>query len=307
MTADKRFLGQPKDFWAHIRSISERAHYSVRGQDRVKAPAIADIVKAFKDLGLRTDHVTVNDKPTGYGKLIEAYFQYRANVLNEYVKVRLMDAKRAKRVFDTLCAQHKPAGCDIPMNKQKGKKRKPNYLQAIINILIRVNCGNLKANLTPRSLTTITRDGKPVRTLARWIDGAFPDTVNPIAVWEVKEHYHTTTFGSRVSGAIYETLLDGMELEELRVNEGVDVKHYLMVDAYQNWWGKGRSYLCRIIDMLHMGLLDEALFGYEVVERMPVIVKEWLTIYNDREVGKPIGAVDPGTKPAGAGNEPKPK
>jgi hypothetical protein len=143
--------------------------------------------------------------------------------------------------------------------------------------------------------------------LARWIDGAFPDTVNPIAVWEVKEHYHTTTFGSRVSGAIYETLLDGMELEELRVNEGVDVKHYLMVDAYQNWWGKGRSYLCRIIDMLHMGLLDEALFGYEVVERMPVIVKEWLTIYNDREVGKPIGAVDPGTKPAGAGNEPKPK
>ena len=29
------------------------------------------------------------------------------------------------------------------------------------------------------------------------------DTVNPIAVWEVKEHYHTTTFGSAASlGAI---------------------------------------------------------------------------------------------------------
>ncbi|HVT90705.1 MAG TPA: hypothetical protein VHD56_17755 [Tepidisphaeraceae bacterium] len=79
--------------------------------------------------------------------------------------------------------------------------------------------------------------------------------VNPIAVWEVKEHYHTTTFGSRVSGAIYETLLDGMELDELRENEGVDVKHYLMVNTYKTWWEDGRSYICRIIDMLHVGLL----------------------------------------------------
>lgn len=38
----------------------------------------------------------------------------------------------------------------------------------------------------------------------------------------------------------------------------------------------GRSYLCRIVDMLHMGYVDEVLFGYEVVERMPNIVKEWV-------------------------------
>jgi hypothetical protein len=33
--------------------------------------------------------------------------------------------------------------------------------------------------------------------------------------------------------------------------------------------------LCRILDMLHMGYVDEVLFGYEVVERLPSIVKEW--------------------------------
>ncbi len=219
-----------------------------------------------------------------------------------------MNAAQAKKVFAGLCAKYKPDSCDIPMNKQSGDKKAPNYLQAIINILIRANCEGLKANLTPRSLTTITRDAKPLRTLARWIDGAFPDTVNPIAVWEVKEHYHTTTFGSRVSGAIYETLLDGMELEELRVSEKVDVKHYLMIDAYKTWWEDGRSYLCRIIDMLHMGLLDEALFGYEVVEVMPGIVKQWVKVYKDREAKKKSSsAVNPGTKPAGAGREPKPK
>lgn len=273
----------------------------------MKVPSVSDIVKVLGVLDLKTDHVAINGTATDYGDLLVAYFAHRARVLNEFVKPRLMDATRAKRVFDELCEEHEPDACDIPMNKQGGDKKAPNYLQGIINILIRANCGSLKCDLTPRSLTTVTRDGKPLRTLARWVDGAFPDTVNPIAVWEVKEHYHTTSFGSRVSGAIYETLLDGLELEELRVTERVDVKHYLMVDAYKTWWADGRSYLCRIVDMLHMGLLDEALFGYEVVERMPTIVKQWVTVYRDREAKKQSAAVEPGTSPAGAGHEPKPK
>jgi hypothetical protein len=115
-----------------------------------------------------------------------------------------------------------------------------------------------------------------LRTLARRVDGAFPKTVNPVAVWEIKEYYHTTTFGSRVADGVYETLLDGMELEELREHEAVEVKHYLIVDAHYTWWDCGRSYLCRIIDMLHMGYVDEVLFGREVVERLPGLVKEWV-------------------------------
>lgn len=70
----------------------------------------------------------------------------------------------------------------------------------------------------------------PLRTLARRVDGAFPCAINPIAVWEIKEYYHTTTFGSRVADGVYETLLDGLELEELRTSEGIDVKHYLILD-----------------------------------------------------------------------------
>ncbi|MGD0390115.1 MAG: hypothetical protein ABSC42_14300 [Tepidisphaeraceae bacterium] len=307
MIADKRFLNQPKDFWAHIRSISEGFGYTERGQGTVKVPSISDIVEVLGALGLRTDHLAVNGKATRFSEFLVAYFEHRATVLNDFVRRRLMDAAKAKKVFDALHRKHRPDARDIPMNKQSGDKKTPNYLQGIINILIRANCAGLKCNLTPRSLTTVTRDGKPLRTLARWIDGAFPDTVNPIAVWEVKEHYHTTTFGSRVSGAIYETLLDGMELDELRVNEGIEVKHYLMVDAYKTWWEDGRSYLCRIVDMLHMGLIDEALFGFEVVERTPAIVKQWVRIYKDREAKKPIIARQDGKMPAGGGNEPKPK
>ena len=32
-----------------------------------------------------------------------------------------------------------------------------------------------------------------------------------MALWEIKEYYYTTTFGSRVADGVYETLLDGLE------------------------------------------------------------------------------------------------
>jgi hypothetical protein len=50
-----------------------------------------------------------------------------------------------------------------------------------------------------------------------------------------------------------------------------------MIDDYYTWWTLGRSYLCRICDILHMGLLTEALFGKEVVDRLPILVNEWST------------------------------
>ena len=41
----------------------------------------------------------------------------------------------------------------------------------------------------------------------------------------------------------------------------------------------GRSYLCRMIDMLHMGFVDEVVFGREVLTRLPELVAEWLQTY----------------------------
>lgn len=151
-------------------------------------------------------------------------------------------------------------------------------------MLIEAYAEGLPCDYDPRQLTTVTRNGIPVQTLARRVDGAFPSPVNPIAIWEIKEYYYTTTFGSRVADGVYESLLDGMELGELREHEGIDVKHYLIIDSHYTWWECGRSYLCRIVDMLHMGYLDEVLFGYEVVTRLPTLVKEWTSTYEDSDI-----------------------
>ncbi len=99
--------------------------------------------------------------------------------------------------------------------------------------------------------------------------------MDPVAIWEVKEHYHTKTFGSRVAAAVYETLLDGAELKGIR-ETGVKVYHCLIIDGFGTWWEMGKSYLCRIVDSLNMGYLDEAIFGREIKERLPSLAQEWV-------------------------------
>lgn len=77
-----------------------------------------------------------------------------------------------------------------------------------------------------------------------------------------------------------------------------------MVDSHFTWWECGRSYLCRIVDMLHMGYVDEVLFGREVVERLPVVVKGWVAELEKRNtVASALGRA----KIPGQGAEPKPE
>ena len=172
------------------------------------------------------------------------------------------------------------------MNKQKGTKKAEAFFTCVINMIIDRYTKDYGFNPNPHSLTTVTQGDQPLRTLARRLDGAFPKIVNPIAVWEIKEYYYTTTFGSRVADGVYETLLDGMEIEELRDSEKITVKHYLFADSHFTWWACGQSYLCRIIDMLHMGYVDEVLFGREVVQELPRIVGEWTTVARQKGLRK---------------------
>ncbi len=275
----ERFLKKPKSFWASVRSLSQKIGYS-KG-DTIIVPSVQRMATAFDDLGLDPSRIMVGDEPTQLAKELVNYFMERARMLVHHVEPRLMDAAEARALFEQLREELNPT-CPIPMNKQKGDKRAEAYLTGLVNMMVERYLEGLPCNYDPRELTTVTRGGAPLRTLARRVDGAFPSAVNPIAVWEIKEYYYTTTFGSRVADGVYETLLDGMEIEELREHERIDVKHYLMTDARSTWWQSGKAYLCRMFDMLHMGYVDEILFGREVVEEMPRIVSEWVQLYRER-------------------------
>jgi hypothetical protein len=300
MLPNSDFVGLPKAFWANIRTISQEVGYTIKptrqkgvtGQaGPIKVPSELEIKSALESINLTAKHLIGNNgRATSLGKQVGAYYEYRADLLNRVVEPLLMDATRAEQLYFKLQTELK-SGATVPMNKESKEKKKPAYFTGIINMLIDSSIEDLPCNYNPQELTTVTRNREPFRTLARRIDGAFPGPVDPLAVWEIKEYYYTTTFGSRVADGVYETLLDGMELEELDdalrelatlADRPTHIQHLLMVDAHYTWWIKGRSYLCRIVDMLNMGYVDEVLFGEEVATRLPEIARDWVEVYRTR-------------------------
>ncbi len=281
MKADARFLGLPNHFWANVRTISQEVGYTEKGTKSIKIPTLEIIQKKFDALGLKTTHIVeTTGKMTDFGQLLISYFEYRANILNNKIRHYLMNKEEAESLFESIKYNLNPK-CPMPKNKQKGEKQNFAFFTCIVNMLIEENIGNSPCNYDPKSLTTLTHDGMPFRTLSRRVDGAFPSVINPIAIWEIKEYYYTTTFGSRVADGVYETLLDGMELESARGDSHPGIQHVLFIDDYFTWWDCGRSYLCRIIDMLHMGYVGEVVFGKEVLSRLPLMAREWKEIYQN--------------------------
>lgn len=268
----EEFRKQPPEFWALVKLASMGLGYSERGTGRLKrysAVAIREQLEA-RDLD-----------PSGHDATIEraaAYSEARAELLEGVVEPNLMDRDAAAALFEEVRERVNPPDYLLTMNKQKKEKRHHAYLACIVNMLtyegLCKRFGRAEFDHNPRGPLTFARDGMPLRTLFRWMDGAYPNVNHPHAAWEIKEYYGTTTFGSRVADGVYETALDGYELNDLR-DRGVEVEHFLFLDDHWTWWKMGRSYLCRIVDMLHADLLDGVFFGKEVVTEWPPIVAGW--------------------------------
>lgn len=271
MQSATAFSDLPISFWAHVKFLSERLGYSQRtprGQPkRLRRYTPSEIRTCFEGEGLALDSQITPE-------ILRDYLNHRSDLLEVQVEPNLMTRDQARAEFERLRAELNPS-CSLPMNKQKKDKRHHAYLVGIINMLTEHALAGKPFVDEPRGLIVVTQNNRLLRTFSRWMDGAYPALTDPEAVWEVKEYYGTTTFGSRVADGVYESMLDGYEFAELQHTEQRRVLHYLIVDDHFTWWDCGRSYLCRIIDMLHVGLVDEVLFGREVLTRWPEIVRTW--------------------------------
>lgn len=267
MKPNNNFLAKPSEFWALVKYASEALGYSDRKRKTLKSYKIKELEKLGKE----------NNLDQAISSQVFEYMNYRSQIISNEVKPNLMNRDEAEKVFDELLSKYKP-NCTLPMNKQKKEKKHYSYFTCIINILTEhyLKKRGMDFDDNPGKLATIfDKHGKLIQTLSRRIDGAFPNLRNPKAIWEIKEYYGTTTFGSRVADGVYETQLDGYEIMEASKKTSERIKHYLFVDDKFTWWDKGRSYLCRLIDIVHIGLVDEVIFGKEVFERWPDIMQEW--------------------------------
>ena len=281
MFADPKFSRLDADFWALIKLVSEELGYTSKGPNgsiaRVFSPyEIDDICRKMR--------TNISDE---YIRLASEYSQWRAFALNDIIQPNLMDAEAAKNTFEGLYRDiyQRYGYCSkLPMNKQSGTMKQVNYFTAIINIITEDVISRLHASNEapgfdddPRGLVYVwNRNNELVGAASRRFDGAYPSIYNPKIIWEIKEYYYATTFGSRVADGVYETQLDGFEFQEIYNRTGIKVFHTLFIDAYRTWWIQGKSYLCRLMDAMNAGLVDEVIVGKEVLTRWPEVLSNLL-------------------------------
>lgn len=276
MKAFYEFKDMNPAFWAFIKYVSENLGYTERG---------LGIIKSYKPYEI--EELCRSTKTSYNADLVTLTVEYsrkRADLLNSFVERMLMDADSANEEFRKWeeLHRHYKYRCKLPFNKQKGAMKQIAFFTAIINILAEKTIKEITGNGSqigfdddPRGLAFV-RDSKGyiVGGSSRRFDGAYPSVQNPQLVWEIKEYYYATTFGSRVADGVYETQLDGFEFKEIYDRTGIKVYHALFVDAYRTWWTQGKSYLCRLIDALNSGVVDEVIIGREVLTRWPELLRE---------------------------------
>ena len=274
MIAFKEFHNKPENFWAFVKYVSENLGYAKRGVG-VKTYSADEIEKLCRKNEVYADSKTI--------QAVANYSAMRADLLNNFVESRLMTAEQAKEKFVYWEQLHRTHSyqCKLPLNKQKGEMRQVAFFTAIINILAEktireeLHTDDLGFNDDPRSLMYVTDENEQIiGASSRRFDGAFPSIKNPSIVWEIKEYYYATTFGSRVADGVYETQLDGFEFKEIFERTGHKIYHVLFIDAYRTWWEQGKSYLCRLVDALNSGVVDEVIVGEEVFDRWPELLRD---------------------------------
>lgn len=266
MKAFDEFKREDSSFWFFIRFISEKLKYSKNGE--VLTYTTEQIEKLCKK-------EKIDVSPDRLNQAVR-YCNMRAELLNNVVEKNLMDVDEASHIFQNMYDTGKYK-CKLIMNKQTGQKKKVNYFTAIITMLAEEVLGSGDGfDPDPRGLVYLLNNKKIIGASSRRFDGAYPSIYNPKIVWEIKEYYYAKTFGSRVADAVYESELDGYEFNSIYDRTGQKVHHVMFIDSHYTWWVKGKSYLCRFIDTLNMGLIDELIVGREVITRWPEVLKDFV-------------------------------
>ena len=126
-------------------------------------------------------------------------------------------------------------------------------------------------NLDPQR-RAVWLSGSSLHASARNLDGAIPSLENPTAIWEIKEYWGKTKGGSKMSDAVYECHLVGLELRTFEATSGLSVDHIVFVDGKVQW-GYRKSDLLRFIDLHQQGLIDHLIVGLEVETVWPKLCK----------------------------------
>lgn len=250
----KRLQNFSKATWQHDFWSLLRYYRSLRMRGEKRATWIADLKK----------YSSLPDQPNKFPikpDLIVMLEDYIAE--SEALLSIALDLLRVEKDALNFCKKKKfRVGATRTQNKSHYQSSKA--LIAAVSEIAKKSCRKAKVDveLDPqRRAVWNLKNGLHVS--ARNLDGAIPSLQSPKAIWEIKEYWGKTKGGSKMSDAVYECQLVGLELRLFESKKNLHVEHIVFVDGKEQWEHR-KSDLLRFIDLHQQGLIDQLIIGKEV-------------------------------------------
>lgn len=203
-------------------------------------------------------------------QLIELLVDY-VHDSSELLKVAL-EALRSEQDAMAFCKKRKFA-VGVTTTHNQSHHQSSKALIATVSGIAMKECteAGIKVDLDPQRRAIWFSDNG-LHVSARNLDGAIPSLENPSAVWEIKEYWGKTKGGSKMSDAVYECHLVGLELRMFEAKSGLSIDHIVFVDGKEQW-NHRKSDLLRFIDLHQQGFIDHLIIGREVESDWPLLAR----------------------------------
>jgi len=250
--------------WRHPLWNLLRFYLSITGKNRQKS---------WKDRLLAQQEVQINKDESlpVSSSVVDLLFEYleERERLFEITSCKLRDEETALK----FCHDNNiPVGTTSTQNKDHHQASKA-MIACVSNIAIRV-CKEYGVTIDddPQK-RCIWCQNNELHVTARNLDGAVPGLVNPFVIWEIKEYWGKTKGGSKMSDAVYECHLVGLELLDYTTRSGHNINHIVFLDGKEQW-GHRKSDMKRFIDLMNQGLIQYLIIGQEVEDIWEPLLKK---------------------------------
>ncbi|WP_143200011.1 DUF7687 domain-containing protein [Kitasatospora sp. CB01950] len=255
-------------FWHAVRMLADQPATKRKYASHISPSEIKSVLRSA---GTRAAVGLINylDANSGMTEMLSDYWSKRREVAEE--ALALMRTEEQAVADYSLLSDQVLQSYGVKLD---GYHSSPKVLVNTVDAVVYQECqrAEIPVNTDPQSRAAIVSD-KHIWVSPRRLDGALPDLLNPVALWEIKEYWGKTGGGSKMSDAIYELHLVGLELRRFEDEFGIHVNHYAIMDG-RHQWSSRQSDLRRAVDLLYSGLLDELVIGSEVLTEWPRIVEQ---------------------------------
>ena len=250
-------------FWSVLRYIR-----SIKGIK--KQGSLIDMITTANQL---LAGATMIDLPENMNRLLQPYLVESDKQLDESLKLLRSEAE-ALSFCKTLGIE---AGVTRTQSADHAQSSKSLDSAASHIASIVADDLGLESDVNPQGRVVLSINGK-LHVSARRIDGAIPGIANPLVIWENKEYWgggKGKQGGSKMSDAVYECHLVGLEIRHYESIANCKVFHLVCIDGREQWNAR-KSDLRRLIDLLNQGYIDELIVGKEIESQFELALRSIL-------------------------------